>query len=687
MKLVFIGLIGVLLILVTLYYMRTNEGFASGSILTVGSQPTVGIPSPSQESNIPNGQPGAVVNNPNTSLASTQDIIAAQDAMKLFNESANKLNQTDALYNIIDNPNTPDDKKYLIGFFLGMVDSLLGSYNIALSSTDLKLTLADVTNIRSAVEGLTSYMLTTSNTSPYIAPEPKVSENELKSVENRVSRYVSAIKKNKNMVIQTIQSAESLEIPKEVLTGFVGVLPVYLKGLTMSVEKKRPITLTKKDYEENTKLLNLLDKFVKIEKSGVSTVVPDDKDMISKTTKPTGVGATPTSLSSTQRPSLRQRGRGVPASPLAGRTALYEIAGPYLNKNDLQELINRIQAYRKKLVDLRSNAASIRARVDQLEKLGADVSAIRVQLVRGTMKPEEIPIETESARMFLKNIESDPIPPLIAPKGESTKTAIDFAHAKGAAGVAAGTFGVPMDANVQRLMESAKDLKWSIEATVMYDPAVAQRDKLIDRLASVEKQLQKITVKGSEVPKEVVAKIQAELAALTSALAKSSIGPYGGISGDVRPEIPTSTRIPSSSLGSNVYNPSKDDVKKACDGGSVGGSEISPDVYSRPGMLMSDEAIKRRASGSQPIAADSTGGLDYKQRSIDLCNQIKGSGLGDPKDFGCVPDPSQVGAGYSWKGNYKMVCSRLGNTWGGFYPEMMGCGKYDSVKAFDGASL
>lgn len=691
MKLVFIGLIGILIILVTLYYMRKDEGFASGSILTVGSQPTVGIPSPSQESNIPNGQPGAVVNNPNTSLASTQDLIGVRDAIKLFNESANKLNQTDALYNIIDSPNTPDDKKVLIGYFLGMGDVLQASYNNALRSTNTQMKLSDVTNVRSAVEGLTSYMLTTSNPSAYISSEPKVSESELKAHENLISRYVNAINKNKVGVIQTIQSVSGLEVPKEALIAFVGTLHVYLKALTMSVEKKRSNTLTKKDYEENNKILNILDKFVKINKSGITNVVPDDKDMISKTTKPTGVGATPTSLSSTQRPTLMQRGRGISASPLAGRTALYEIAGPYLNKNDLQELINRIQGYRKKLVDLRSNAASIRARVDQLEKLAADVSAIRVQIVRGTMKPEEIPIETESARMFLKNIESDPIPPLIAPKGETTKTAIDFAHAKGASGVAAGTFGIPMDTNVQKLMESAKDLKWTIEASVMYDPTVAQRDKLIERLASVEKTLQKITVKGSEVSKETIAKIQSELAALTAALGKSSIGPYGGLSGDIRPELPTSTRIPSSSLGSNVYNPSKDDVKKACDGGSVGGSvggsEISPDVYSRPGMLMSDEAIKRRASGSQPIAADSTGGLDYKQRSIDLCNQIKGSGLGKPEDFGCVPDPTQVGAGYSWKGNYKMVCSRLGNTWGGFYPEMMGCGKYDAVKAFDGASL
>ena len=288
----------------------------------------------------------------------------------------------------------------------------------------------------------------------------------------------------------------------------------------------------------------------------------------------------------------------------------------------------------------------------------------------------------------MKGLESDPLPPLISPKGETTKTASDFAQAKETSGVAAGTFGVPMDANVQKLMESAKDLKWSLQATVMYDPAVAQRDKLIERLAAVEKELQKITVKGSEVSKDTVAKIQTEIAALTAALAKSSMGPTfsTGITGDMRPEQPSSTRIPTSSLTPSVYVPSNESLKNAC-GSEKKGSEISPDVYSRPGMLMTDDAIKRRASGSQPIEDDMKGRYDYKQRVTDVCNQIKSSGLGDPVKFGCIADPSQVGPSYSWKGAYKMVCSRLGHTWGGFYPEMFGCGKYDALSGFDGSSL
>jgi hypothetical protein len=195
--------------------------------------------------------------------------------------------------------------------------------------------------------------------------------------------------------------------------------------------------------------------------------------------------------------------------------------------------------------------------------------------------------------------------------------------------------------------------------------------------------LNKITVVGKEVDKATLVKLQTEIGTLNALLAKSSVGPMSGLlTGDIRPELAVSTRIPTSSLNSSVYVPSRDELKRA-----TGDDGISPDVYSRPGMLMSDEAIKRRASGSQPIASDSAGGLDHKQRTIELCNQIRSSGLGDPKDFGCIADPSQVGASYSWKGAHKMVCSRLGHTWGGFYPEMMGCGKYDAVVGFDGSAL
>ena len=82
--------------------------------------------------------------------------------------------------------------------------------------------------------------------------------------------------------------------------------------------------------------------------------------------------------------------------------------------------------------------------------------------------------------------------------------------------------------------------------------------------------------------------------------------------------------------------------------------------------------FKNRASNAS-FNPSVVGTLNYKERSKNLCGQISGTNLGDPTEFGCIQDQESVGSDYSWKGNFEMVCSRLKNTWGGWYPEMLGC--------------
>ena len=92
---------------------------------------------------------------------------------------------------------------------------------------------------------------------------------------------------------------------------------------------------------------------------------------------------------------------------------------------------------------------------------------------------------------------------------------------------------------------------------------------------------------------------------------------------------------------------------------------------------MSSEEIKKRGS-TATFDVSKVGTLDYKTAVQFLCSQIKSAGLGEPREFGCIENPDEdVSQDYSWKGNYKMVCSRLGRTWGEFYPEMFGCPKPD----------
>ena len=92
----------------------------------------------------------------------------------------------------------------------------------------------------------------------------------------------------------------------------------------------------------------------------------------------------------------------------------------------------------------------------------------------------------------------------------------------------------------------------------------------------------------------------------------------------------------------------------------------------RPGFQMDDASLEQRASASA-FDPSTVGGPNWKKRAQDLCEQVGSAGLAPPGNFGCIEDETTVSKDYSWKGNYEMVCNRLGDTWGGWYPEMMGC--------------
>jgi hypothetical protein len=96
---------------------------------------------------------------------------------------------------------------------------------------------------------------------------------------------------------------------------------------------------------------------------------------------------------------------------------------------------------------------------------------------------------------------------------------------------------------------------------------------------------------------------------------------------------------------------------------------------------MTDDNLQRRGSAAS-FDDSMVGGLDYKKCVMDMCRQIQSANLGDPAEFGCIKNPDEVSASYSWKGNYQMVCSRLGNTWGNWYPQMFGCPKVDPTAKF-----
>lgn len=50
--------------------------------------------------------------------------------------------------------------------------------------------------------------------------------------------------------------------------------------------------------------------------------------------------------------------------------------------------------------------------------------------------------------------------------------------------------------------------------------------------------------------------------------------------------------------------------------------------------------------------------LDWRERTKAICENIRKAGL-NPDDYGCMRPGAQVGPNYSWRGNAKMVCTRL----------------------------
>jgi hypothetical protein len=45
----------------------------------------------------------------------------------------------------------------------------------------------------------------------------------------------------------------------------------------------------------------------------------------------------------------------------------------------------------------------------------------------------------------------------------------------------------------------------------------------------------------------------------------------------------------------------------------------------------------------------------------------------NPQEFGCLSSESNVGPDYSWRGNARMVCTRLESSTNTALPELCGC--------------
>jgi arsenate reductase-like glutaredoxin family protein len=343
----------------------------------------------------------------------------------------------------------------------------------------------------------------------------------------------------------------------------------------------------------------------------------------------------------------------------------------------LQALVKRIQDESLRLSNLRSTEATLLTRIDLLDKLAADIKEMISDVERNKRKLSDLPIKASDADAFLDALDetSGNLPPLLTPNGSSKNSE-------------ATTPSNPSMANVQALLENAKYLKWGVDINIAYDPEVKQREKALQLLESIEKNLTKHAVSETPLSRRQFQYYMKQLNALqflSSASKKHTpirIDPFPihstRLGGEA--EYPTAEQV--NTVQGDGFGPSSYDsygIDKSNLFPKPGDS--SADTRRRPGYTMNTEAIEHRGSASSFDPA-AVGGPDYKKRSLDLCKQIQGAQLGDPANFGCISNPDEVSSSYSWKGNYQMVCNRLGDTWGGWYPEMFGCPKLDPTTKF-----
>lgn len=350
---------------------------------------------------------------------------------------------------------------------------------------------------------------------------------------------------------------------------------------------------------------------------------------------------------------------------------------------ELKNLKQRIEAETRRLQDLRSQAASVLSRIQHLTQLGADLGDMISRVERKVMKVEDVPITPEAADLFLRNLRSNtgPVPALVT----ATKVTPPTLQMT----TPASPFEMPLDkAAVEELMALSRNLKWSLEVRLEHDPTLEHKEKIMKYLSDIMKQLTNLSVSGAPMTPEAYAgqlrdlkEVQRLLSSPAAAAQKPEHGAMSRLSAETG-RAPSAATAPDHLQLVSATGATSDGVATGtCENATFPFAGESTDYRIRPGFVMNDEQIARRPSAASYDGAG-VGGPDYKERALNLCRQIKEGALGDVASFGCIANPDAVGPNYSWKGNFSMVCNRLGDSWGRKYPEQFGCPPYDPTAKF-----
>jgi hypothetical protein len=288
---------------------------------------------------------------------------------------------------------------------------------------------------------------------------------------------------------------------------------------------------------------------------------------------------------------------------------------------------------------------------------------------RKQLKLSDIPIKAPDAERFLSSLNNPnlntPLPSLPGMKPIS-----DTGPKPVATSTTAGLF---QSAPVQALLEMARSMKWSVAVAFENDPTIQQNQQILNTLNQMDSSINQHMVSNTPMSQQTYTAYSDKLKTLQ------------GLVNTNNTDVPTAVRamptpmVQPVGVASQATVPTDDQLAQAQNAGGLSADDTQGNDSMNTGQL--DTQIQHRGSMAS-FDTDKVGGPDYKTRVQSICQQIQASGLGDPANFGCIKDPKTVSASYSWKGNYQMVCSRLGDTWGAWYPQMYGCPAVDPTKKF-----
>jgi hypothetical protein len=343
--------------------------------------------------------------------------------------------------------------------------------------------------------------------------------------------------------------------------------------------------------------------------------------------------------------------------------------GSTSNELTIDTLINlqlRVQSESLRLSNLRSSAPTMVKRIEDLNNLSADLGDIISSVRRGKTKLSDVNITPDYAERFLKTLGKNQPAEMLNLKVKKAQKPI---------AQLGGAPGLPSTAALQPLLEATRNMKWSMAIGFESDPAVKQTQEVLDKINTIESNINKYMISDTPMPPKIQDLYTQELNILKNLTNKSKSNTSSIMLGPPKPILKDRES------SSHVFTPSPENLNVAqgmnmeMPAGSASNGIGSGDY------ALSDENIQHRASAAS-FDDSMVGGLDYKTRALEMCRQIQAANLGDPANFGCIKNPNEVSASYSWKGNYQMVCSRLGDTWGNWYPQMFGCPKVDPTAKF-----